>query len=199
MVSVSVGLDPAGPPGLEGSPCPRDRCLWLPRVASGQPAVGFGRRSPCGEPAPWVRAEGPAWHVADLTSYRACLELVGTIAQDVVFHLASAVTGARDVDLVVSVVAAKQSTAVNLLGVVMKFAAPPAEMVMAGSIEEPHQGGDLTPHSPYAAAELAPATAEELLEWRPSISLEDAIRETVAWYTEKAWPRLLAFGARGMG
>ena len=44
---------------------------------------------------------GPAWHVADLTEVGECLELVKSVAPDVVFHLASAVTGARDVDLVV--------------------------------------------------------------------------------------------------
>jgi UDP-glucose 4-epimerase len=98
--------------------------------------------------------EGPAWHLADLTDYGACLKLVETVAPDVLFHLASAVTGARDVDLVVPVMAANQGAAVNLLTAVVKFA-PTARMVLAGSIEEPHQGDDLTPHSPYAAAKWA--------------------------------------------
>ena len=43
--------------------------------------------------------ESPTWHVADLTDLRTCVELVEGVAPDVVFHLASAVTGARDVDL----------------------------------------------------------------------------------------------------
>ena len=98
--------------------------------------------------------EGPAWHVADLTDSGACVELVGTVAPDVVFHLASAVTGAREVDLVVPLMAANQVAAVNLLTAVAK-SAPTARVVLAGSIEEPHQGDDLTPHSPYAAAKWA--------------------------------------------
>jgi nucleoside-diphosphate-sugar epimerase len=98
--------------------------------------------------------EGSVWHAADLTDYEDCLELIGTVAPDVVFHLASAVTGARDVDLVVPLMAANQGAAVNLLTAVVK-SAPTAKMVMAGSIEEPHQGDDLTPRSPYAAAKWA--------------------------------------------
>ena len=116
-------------------------------VGSGAEVHAVSRRS---RPGP----EGPAWHIADLTDYGACVELVGTVAPDVVFHLASAVTGARDVDLVVPVMAANQGAAVNLLTAVVK-SAPTARMVLAGSIEEPHQGDDLTPHSPYAAAKWA--------------------------------------------
>ena len=63
-------------------------------VGSGAEVHAVSRRP---RPGP----EGPAWHIADLTDYAACVELVGTVAPDVVFHLASAVTGARDVDLVV--------------------------------------------------------------------------------------------------
>ena len=50
--------------------------------------------------------------------------------------------------------AANQGAAVNLLTAVAK-SAPTARVVLAGSIEEPHQGDDLTPHSPYAAAKWA--------------------------------------------
>jgi UDP-glucose 4-epimerase len=99
----------------------------------------------------------PAWHVADLTDASGCLELVETVAPDVLFHLASAVTGARDVDLVVPLMEANQAAAVNLLTAVAK-SAPAARVVLAGSVEEPHQAHDLTPVSPYAAAKWA-ATA----------------------------------------
>jgi nucleoside-diphosphate-sugar epimerase len=94
------------------------------------------------------------WHVADLTDPGACVELVEGVAPDVVFHLASAVTGARDVDLVVPLMAANQAAAVNLLTGVAK-SAPTTRVVLAGSIEEPHQGHDATPQSPYAAAKWA--------------------------------------------
>ena len=116
-------------------------------ISSGADVHAVSRRPASGP-------EGPAWHVADLTDYVACVELVGTVAPDVVFHLASTVTGARDLDLVLPVMAANQGTAVNLLTAVVK-SAPVARMVMAGSIEEPHRGQDVTPHSPYAAAKWA--------------------------------------------
>jgi nucleoside-diphosphate-sugar epimerase len=68
--------------------------------------------------------------------------------------LASAVTGARDVDLVVPIMMANQAAAVNLLTAVAKYT-PTTRVVLAGSIEEPHQGHDVTPQSPYAAAKWA--------------------------------------------
>ena len=62
-----------------------------------------------------------------------------SVAPDVVFHLASAVTGARDVDLVVPLMMANQAAAVNLLTAVAK-SAPATRVVLAGSVEEPHEG-----------------------------------------------------------
>jgi nucleoside-diphosphate-sugar epimerase len=99
----------------------------------------------------------PAWHSVDLTDPEACLELIATVSPQVVFHLASAATGARDVGLVLPLMAANQVAAVNLLTAVAK-SAPDARVVLAGSIEEPHQAHELTPRSPYAAAKAA-ATA----------------------------------------
>jgi UDP-glucose 4-epimerase len=116
--------------------------------------VGLGAEVHAVSRRPRHSPKGPAWHIADLTDYEACVELVGTVAPNVVFHLASAVTGARDIDLVVPVMAANQGAAVNLMTAVAK-SAPTATIVLAGSIEEPHQGDDLTPHSPYAAAKWA--------------------------------------------
>ena len=66
---------------------------------------------------------------------------------DVVFHLASAVTGARDVDLVVPLMMANQAAAVNLLTAVAK-SAPAARVVLAGSVEEPHER--VRPDAPLA-------------------------------------------------
>ena len=97
------------------------------------------------------------WQPADLTDASACLELVRSVGPDVVFHLASAVTGGRDVDLVLPLMAANQVAAVNLLSAIAK-SAPAARVVLAGSIEEAHRGRDRTPVSPYAAAKSA-ATA----------------------------------------
>jgi len=101
--------------------------------------------------------EGPAWHAANISDSAECEELVRTVSPDVVFHLASAVTGARDLDLVLPLMAANQAAAVNLLTAVAR-SAPNARVVLAGSIEEPHQHDDLIPHSPYAAAKWAAST-----------------------------------------
>ena len=115
---------------------------------------------------------GQAWHVANVTDAADCVELVGTVSHDAVFLLASAVARARDVDLVVPLMAANQAAAVNLLTAVAK-SAPNGRIVLAGSIEEPHQGGgDLTPYSPYAAKWAASAYARmfaALLDLRVSV------------------------------
>jgi nucleoside-diphosphate-sugar epimerase len=99
----------------------------------------------------------PAWHSVDLTDSEACPELIATVSPKVVFHLASAATGKRDLDLVLPLMAANQAAAVNLLTAVAK-SAPNARLVLAGSIEEPHDPDELIPRSPYAAAKWA-ATA----------------------------------------
>src|SRR5215212_8525730 len=106
---------------------------------------------------PRSAAEGCAWHAADLTDVDECVELIGDLAPDVVFHMSSAAAGARDVDLVVPMMAANQVAAVNLLTAIARSALT-ARVVFAGSLEEPHQGEDPTPRSPYAAAKWA-ATA----------------------------------------
>ena len=103
---------------------------------------------------PRFAADGCDWHAADLTDVDKCVELIGDLAPDVVFHLSSAATGARDVDLVVPLMAANQVAAVNLLTAIAK-SAPTARVVFAGSLEEPHHGEDPTPRSPYAAAKWA--------------------------------------------
>jgi UDP-glucose 4-epimerase len=103
---------------------------------------------------PGPHPEDPAWHIADLTDAEAGVDVVGTVVPDVVFHLASAVTGSRDVDLMVPLMPANQVAAVNLLAAVA-MSAPSARVVLTGSVEEPHHGDDLTPHSPYAAAKSA--------------------------------------------
>jgi UDP-glucose 4-epimerase len=116
--------------------------------------------------------EGSPWHVADVTDAEACAELVGSLAPDVIFHLASAVTGAREVDLVVPLMAANQAAAVNLLTAVAK-SAPTTRVVLAGSIEEPHQGNDVTPQSPYAAAKWAASAYARMFSalWNVRVSV----------------------------
>jgi nucleoside-diphosphate-sugar epimerase len=93
-------------------------------------------------------------HVVDLDDPAACLELVREVTPEVVFHLASVVSGTRDVTLVVPMMRANQVFAVNLMAAVSQVA-PHARTVLAGSIEENLGGGDPVPTSPYTAAKLA--------------------------------------------
>jgi UDP-glucose 4-epimerase len=99
---------------------------------------------------------GPVWHVADLADEGATAELIRAVAPNVVFHLASAVTGARDVTLVRPVLEANLGSVVNLLSAVA-VAPVRVRLVLAGSVEETRDPA-ATPASPYAAAKSA-ATA----------------------------------------
>src|SRR4051794_34386145 len=58
---------------------------------------------------PQSGATGTTWHMMDLTDSSACQDLVDAIAPDVVFHLASVVSGSRDVGYVVPTMAANLS------------------------------------------------------------------------------------------
>ncbi|HEV8562337.1 MAG TPA: NAD-dependent epimerase/dehydratase family protein [Actinophytocola sp.] len=102
---------------------------------------------------PVETAAGPVWHITDLTDAGATAELVRTITPDVVFHLASAVTGARDVTLVRPVLDANLSSVVNLL-TAATVCPNGTRVVLAGSVEET-RGAEATPASPYAAAKSA--------------------------------------------
>jgi nucleoside-diphosphate-sugar epimerase len=95
-----------------------------------------------------------AGSAVDLTDPAESLALVQDLKPEVVFHLASAVTGARTVDLVIPIMHVNQGIAVNLLAAVAQ-AAPRARVVLAGSIEENLGGAGPAPTSPYAAAKLA--------------------------------------------
>jgi UDP-glucose 4-epimerase len=97
-----------------------------------------------------VSAHGERWHVADLTDAGAVTTLVDEVEPDAVLHLASEVTGVRDVGQVVPVLQANLLSVVNLL---TACAERKPRVVLAGSVEEPQHGE--TPSSPYAAAKSA--------------------------------------------
>jgi nucleoside-diphosphate-sugar epimerase len=95
--------------------------------------------------------DGRRWHTADLGDAGVTGELVRATRPDVVFHLASAVTGIRDVNLVLPTLQSNLSSTVNLLTAVT---GTDTRVVLAGSIEEPREA-DPVPPSPYAAAKWA--------------------------------------------
>ncbi|WP_327088034.1 NAD-dependent epimerase/dehydratase family protein [Nonomuraea sp. NBC_01738] len=95
-----------------------------------------------------------AWHQCDLRDADATSALVGSLAPDLIFHLASEVTGNRDVGMVRATLDANLGAAVNLLTAAVGTG---TRLVFAGSVEEPRDDRTV-PHSPYAAAKYA-ATA----------------------------------------
>lgn len=95
---------------------------------------------------------GEVWHAADLADPGAVRNLVRRVRPDHVFHLASAVTGARDPAIVRATLDANLGAAVNLLTAATEV--PVRRLVLAGSVEEPREG-DPTPQSPYAVAKWA--------------------------------------------
>lgn len=103
-----------------------------------------------------VLREGPTievkWHVTDLGSTEETRRLVTSVDPDIVFHLASRVTGSRDVDAVVPVLQANLAGSVNLLAALADTGC--RRIVLANSMEEP-RGATATPSSPYAAAKWA--------------------------------------------
>jgi nucleoside-diphosphate-sugar epimerase len=95
---------------------------------------------------------GWTWHVADLADAAETEKLIATVRPNVVFHLASAVTGAREVELVAPTMAGNLISVVNLLTAAANQ--PGTRLVLAGSVEEP-RAADPTPSSPYAVAKWA--------------------------------------------
>ena len=95
------------------------------------------------------------WHVADLCDADRVSAVVRAAAPDVVFHLASEVTGAREVRLVRPTLESNLDSAVNLLTAVADTV-PAGRLVLAGSVEEPRaEDGDVVACSPYAVAKWA--------------------------------------------
>jgi nucleoside-diphosphate-sugar epimerase len=99
----------------------------------------------------WRGAHGEHWHMADLSDAAATADLVARVSPEVVFHLASEVTGVREPSTVAPTLAGNLTAAVNLLTAIT--GTPVRSVVLAGSVEEPRDG--LAPSSPYAAAKAA--------------------------------------------
>jgi UDP-glucose 4-epimerase len=98
---------------------------------------------------------GQTWHVADLCDADQVSSVVRAAQPDVVFHLASEVTGAREVRAVRPTLASNLDSAVNLLTAVAD-SAPAGRLVLAGSVEEPRpEDGAAVACSPYAVAKWA--------------------------------------------
>jgi nucleoside-diphosphate-sugar epimerase len=94
------------------------------------------------------------WWQADLADSAATDQVVANVQPDYVFHLAGAVTGSRDLDVVRDTLAGNLCSAVNLLVACQR--AGRSKLVMAGSLEEPPpEDSQPVPASPYAASKWA--------------------------------------------
>ena len=99
--------------------------------------------------------DGPVrWVQLDLADARATDQLVSKAKPEIVFHLASLVTGGRGLELVVPTLQANLVGAVNLMTAISATGCE--RLILAGSMEEPDPGQEAhVPSSPYAAAKWA--------------------------------------------
>ena len=101
--------------------------------------------------APHGADDGLRWERADLTDEAAARDLVRRVRPDLVLHLASEVSGGRDVALVLPMLRANLLAAVNVMVAAVEADRP--RVVLAGSMEEPDLGDPrAVAQSPYAVA-----------------------------------------------
>jgi len=90
------------------------------------------------------------WRRVDLGKYDAVCALLGTIRPQIVFHLASRVTGSRELGEVIPIFHDSLASSVNIL--TSSINAGCKRIVLAGSSEEPAVLDNANPCSPYAVA-----------------------------------------------
>jgi len=97
---------------------------------------------------------GLRWWQANLDDERATRQLVQSVAPEFIFHLASFVSGKRDMEFVLPALRSNLLSTVNLLVSATEVRCP--KVVLTGSLEEPEgDAATATPVSPYAAAKGA--------------------------------------------
>lgn len=98
-------------------------------------------------------SEAIDWQQCDLSDQTAVDALFARCRPDVVLHLASYVSGARELEAVAPMVQHNLLTSVYILTAATRAGC--RRVVLAGSLEEPEPVAGLTPSSPYAAAKWA--------------------------------------------
>ncbi len=96
-----------------------------------------------------IDTAGTKWWQGDLSKLTDVDHLLNDIKPDYIFHLASYVVGARDLENVIPTFLSNLSSTVNLLTCATKLGCK--RIVLVGSQEEPEKG-NVVPSSPYAAA-----------------------------------------------
>ncbi len=124
-------------------------------VADGADVHGVSRAAHDGE--------GVRWWTADLASPELARRVVHDVRPDVVFHLASHVSGDRSLEAVGPTLRDNLVTTVNLLTAASESGHP--HIVLAGSMEAWEPGDtDPVPTSPYAAAKAAAAAYARMFD-----------------------------------
>jgi len=94
------------------------------------------------------------WLRGDLAEIKDVHNIIKASMPDIVFHLASHVVGARDLEIVMPTFKSNLASTVNILTESTKLACE--KIILVGSLEEPEEFTNfITPSSPYAAAKLA--------------------------------------------
>lgn len=94
------------------------------------------------------------WWQVDLTDGQEVENLFFRVKPDFIYHLASFVSGSRDLSYVIPMVNNNFITSVNILNAASKIGCQ--RLFLAGSMEEPDSGNpEVVPGSPYAAAKWA--------------------------------------------
>ena len=94
------------------------------------------------------------WWKGNLSDSAFISHTFSTVGPDIVFHLASEVTGSRELDMVFPTLNGNLISAVNILMAGSRFGC--SRIVLVGSLEEPEEkASTVIPASPYAAAKWA--------------------------------------------
>ena len=97
------------------------------------------------------------WWQAELDDELATRQLVESVAPEIIFHLASFVSGKREIEYVLPALRSNLLSTVNLLISTTEYRCP--KLVLTGSLEEVEgNAATATPTSPYAAAKGAAST-----------------------------------------
>jgi nucleoside-diphosphate-sugar epimerase len=101
-----------------------------------------------------VNVAAERWWTGDLSSEEETLRIIDRASPRFIFHLAGEVGGARELDVVGSMLRNNLVSTVNLMSAATRAGCD--GFVLAGSMEEPSDSTDyVTPRSPYAAAKWA--------------------------------------------
>ncbi len=98
--------------------------------------------------------DGIHWHRANLADFDSARAVVRAVRPDLFFHLASHVSGSRDLAALMPTFRDNLASTVHVLTALAETGC--SRCVLAGSLEEPDFGrGQIVPGSPYAAAKGA--------------------------------------------